>query len=339
MNLSINANGFSNAQNVTAGHKADQTKKQGKSIFFAGSPVMTTQNQIEQRKKMAQKNALKLVKDAWDNDKAVEQSVASIRQHYEELSAQRTEAQKNLADCREREKALKEQYEIADGSKEQQDLDLMKKRQDYLHGVGDELTKDEWKQLEEIDKQPLTEYQKRALEINSQAVVQKVTIRDTTNGMQADIGNIKRIGLEQLKSHGMVDAKNAADDIMDAANDDVISMLVSDAKEGIDEKMEEAKEDAKDAAEEKEKRQERLDAMEEKRAVEEALIEGTKEAVDRAKEKQQKHEAPDMQLDEILTLTTEHKQMDGVEQGLNDIKNSMKLLEADLKGAQVDKEV
>ena len=108
---------------------------------------------------------------------------------------------------------------------------------------------------------------------------------------------------------------------------------------GIDEKMEEAKEDAKDVADEKEKRQERLDALEEKRAVEKALIEGTKEAVDRAKEKQQKHEAPDMKLDEMLTLTTEHKQMNGVEQGLDDIKSSMKVLEADLKGIKVDKEV
>lgn len=157
--------------------------------------------------------------------------------------------------------------------------------------------------------------------------------------MQAAVGNVKRIMIEKLKTHGMVDAKNAADDIMDAANDDVVSMLVSDVKDGIDEKMEEAKEDAKDVADEKEKRQERLDALEEKRAVEEALIEGTKEAVDRAKEKQQRHEAPDMKLDEMLTLTTEHKQMNGVEQGLDDIKSSMKVLEADLKGIKVDKEV
>ena len=46
------------------------------------------------------------------------------------------------------------------------------------------LTRDEWKKLNEIDKQPLTEYQKRALEIHAQAVEEKVTIRDTTSGMQ-----------------------------------------------------------------------------------------------------------------------------------------------------------
>ena len=46
-----------------------------------------------------------------------------------------------------------------------------------------------------------------------------------------------------------------------------------------------------------------------------------------------------MKLDEMLTLTPEHKQMNGVEQGLDDIKSSMKVLEADLKGIKVDKEV
>ena len=324
MNLSINANGFSNVQNTAAGHKAEQANKQGKSAFFAGSPVLTTKNQIEQRKKMAQKSALKLVKDAWDNDQAVEKTVASQRQRYAELDAQRTEAKKTLAGYEDQEKTLKEQCNVADDSKEQQDLNLLEKRQEYRRGVGEELTRDEWKKLNEID---------------TQAVEEKVTIRDTTSGMQAAVGNVKRIMIEKLKTHGMVDAKNAADDIMDAANDDVVSMLVSDVKDGIDEKMEEAKEDAKDVADEKEKRQEHLDALEEKRAVEKALIEGTKEAVDRAKEKQQRHEAPDMKLDEMLTLTTEHKQMNGVEQGLDDIKSSMKVLEADLKGIKVDKEV
>ncbi len=146
---------------------------------------------------------------------------------------------------------MKEQCNVADDSKEQQDLNLLEKRQEYRRGVGEELTRDEWKKLNEIDKQPLTEYQKRALEIHAQAVEEKVTIRDTTSGMQAAVGNVKRIMIEKLKTHGMVDAKNAADDIMDAANDDVVSMLVSDVKDGIDEKMEEAKEDAKDVADEK----------------------------------------------------------------------------------------
>ena len=111
MNLSINANGFSNVQNTAAGHKAEQANKQGKSAFFAGSPVLTTKNQIEQRKKMAQKSALKLVKDAWDNDQAVEKTVASQRQRYAELDAQRTEAKKALAGYEDQEKTASDSTE------------------------------------------------------------------------------------------------------------------------------------------------------------------------------------------------------------------------------------
>ena len=153
---------------------------------------------------------------------------------------------------------MKEQCNVADDSKEQQDLNLLEKRQEYRRGVGEKLTRDEWKKLNEIDKQPLTEYQKRALEIHAQAVEEKVTIRDTTSGMQAAVGNVKRIMIEMWTVQ---------------------------------------------------------------------------------RKKQQRHEAPDMKLDEMLTLTTEHKQMNGVEQGLDDIKSSMKVLEADLKGIKVDKEV
>ena len=57
--------------------------------------------------------------------------------------------------------------------------------------MGEELTRDEWKKLNEIDKQPLTEYQKRALEIHAQAEEEKVTIR-----MLDDVGNVKSIMIE-----------------------------------------------------------------------------------------------------------------------------------------------
>lgn len=103
---------------------------------------------------MAQKSALKLVKDAWDNDQAVEKTVASQRQRYAELDAQRTEAKKALAGYEDQEKTLKEQCNVADDSKEQQDLNLLEKRQEYRRGVGEKLTRDEWKKLNEIDKQP-----------------------------------------------------------------------------------------------------------------------------------------------------------------------------------------
>lgn len=59
MNLSINANGFSNVQNTAAGHKAEQANKQGKSAFFAGSPVLTTKKSDRTAKKDGTEKCLK----------------------------------------------------------------------------------------------------------------------------------------------------------------------------------------------------------------------------------------------------------------------------------------
>ena len=45
-----------------------------------------------------------------------------------------------------------------------------------------------------------------------------------------------------------------------------------------------------------------------------------------------------MNMGEIVTLARDYRQPENVSQTLNEIKNNMKLLEADLKGIQVDEE-
>ena len=74
---------------------------------------------------------------------------------------------------------------------------------------------------------------------------------------------VEDIMVERLKSHGMVDAREEADDIMEAAGKEILGMLVDEAKEKVDEKQEEEKEKAEELAEKKEEEQERLDAKKE----------------------------------------------------------------------------
>lgn len=50
MNLSINANGFSNVQNTAAGHKAEQANKQGKSAFCGKSGTDNKKSDRQQKK-------------------------------------------------------------------------------------------------------------------------------------------------------------------------------------------------------------------------------------------------------------------------------------------------
>ena len=267
----------------------------------------------------------------------MDDTIKSHRDSYAELENRKKEALAAIDETNRQKEALREQCDVDADSQEQQDLLLLEKEQDYKNGVLDEgLTDEEYDRLAEIHKKPLTEYQKQALELNNYAADHKREIRRADYGMTAEKQNVSRIKLERLKTHAMVDAQGAADDIMDAANDEIIGMLVQEAKDQQDEKMDEAKEKADEAMKEKEKREEKLDEMKLERAIERAMIEGTDEAVEEAERIKRQNDSPDIQMTDMVDLADGADLKKSVDQNLGDIKSSMKVLEADLKGIKVD---
>lgn len=333
VSLSVSANGIFGTQ-----QEKTQAAGNGKNVFFAGESNLTA-DPIEQRRKMAQKRALQVVGDAWENEQSVNRDIQNRREQYAQMQARKKEAQEQLADVRKDEKALQQLYEVPADSREQQELELLKKAQDWKNHVGEALTQEEKERLSEIDLNNLTEYQQRALELNDRAAVFQKTAQQEERKMQEAVSAVKQILLEKLKSHPMVDAQKAAEDILEAANGEIIGMLVQDAVDQADDKLEEEKEAAKEDAEEKEQREELLDELAGKRAMEEALIEGTREASERAKEKQRQVEMPGMDFTDMLTITAKQQLSEEAKQSLAEIKSSMKLLEADLKGIRVDDEI
>ena len=243
---------------------------------------------MEARKKQAQEKAYKVVKEAFANDRFVDESIQSRRDHYAEMSKARDEATEQLKDITRM---------IEESEEERPDL---------------------------VD----------------QANKFRKDIEDANKQMRDDVSDVKQIRLERLKTHPMIDAEKEADSILDAANDDIKGMLIQDAVDNIDKKQEENEEKAKDASEEKKEKDEQLEAAEEKRAVQEALILRTKEAIEEAKSVQKRNEAPDMEMEDMIDLTKITTSGSGkdVKQSLDDIKSSMKVLEADLKGIKVDQE-
>lgn len=339
MNISVNANQTGGFDNSVSWNPNQQDAKEKRKSLFAGD-FQLTNDPVEQRKKLAQKQALKVVRDAWENDQTVNQSIEERRSHYQQMKVLRDEATEEAARLSEAEKNLQEQYGVSDDSKEQQDLELLEKYQDYKNGVTtNPLTKEEMEQVSELIKQPLTEYQKRALELNAQAGKFKIDARDARLAMKDDVADVKSILLEKLKSNPMLDAQKAAEEIWKAANEDLIGMAVEEAVEHLEEKMEEQEEKAEKSAEEQEEKDEQLEELREKRALEQALIEKTKEAVERAEAEHRRNESPDLDLEELLDATKMNQQSTDVKASLNEIKSSMNLLEADLKGIQVDEEI
>ncbi len=213
MKLTVNAAGFNNS--VYMGTKDGQSVRTVKNAAFGGATKLG-EDPVAKRREEARRQAWKVVENAWKNDRSVDDTIQSHRDSYAELENRKKGA-------------LREQCGVDADSQEQQDLLLLEKEQDYKNGVLDEgLTDEEYDRLAEIHKKPLTEYQKQALELNNYAADHKREIRRADYGMTAEKQNVSRIKLERLKTHAMVDAQGAADDIMDAVNDEIIGMLVRD---------------------------------------------------------------------------------------------------------------
>lgn len=338
MNISVNANkagGFSENIHVNAHNKS---QNQGRKSLYLGDTSLAD-NPIAQRRKQAQKQAMKVVRDAWENDMAVSKSVEDRRAHYQQMEAQKEEAQKQAEQLSNDEKTLQEQYAVAPDSQEQQDLEVLKKFQDYNRNVtSTPLTKEESERVDELLKHPLTEYQQRALELNKRAGDFKKDAKAAYDAMKDDVSDIRSILQEKLKSNPMLDAQKAEEDIWGATNDDILGLATQEAMDHIEEENKKREEESEKAAEKKEEKEEQLEKVQEGRAYEQAIMEGTKEALDRAEARARQNDAPDMNFGDMYDVTKMNQQTTDMSSSLNDIKNSMKLLEADLKGIQIDEE-
>jgi putative Holliday junction resolvase len=132
-----------------------------------------------------------------------------------------------------------------------------------------------------------------------------------------------------------------ADEIMDEAERAVVGMVMSDAKDKLDEKLREEQEKAEEKKEEEEK-QEKIEAQrEEKKEIQEALTEGSREAVQEARERSRQREGNDLDLTDVMGSdpTAMLEKTSNVNAQLDDLKNKMALIDADLKGLKVDETV
>ena len=303
MSLTINANMANYIENGTM--FTGKSEQGNRKTFFAGNSNLAN-DPIAEKRKEAQEKAWKVVSDAWDADKAIDKSVEDRQNHYNEMLEIVKEAQSHLKDINAQVDALKEEY-----------------------GVTEEMSFKDWP----------SEYKQRYLELNKQASAFGAQIYDAQKYMKDDIADIKAIAQERLKSDPMLDAQKTADAIEAAANEEIIGMAMQQAKDHIDEKMEEAEEKAEEKAEEEEAKEEKLEDLKEIKALQEAIIEGTKEAVAEAEARRHENETPELPLDELIKLTQMNTETDKAQKTLDEIKYSMNLLEADLKGIEIDEEI
>lgn len=270
-----------------------------------------------------QKQAMRLVSDAWGKDQRSDQKIDDKRQLRQTMLSRIGDTTERLKEFDDAKARLQEQYEIDPESQEQKDLELLEKYQDYLKGLGtSDFSEEEVDRLEELQSMSRTQYQIDVLKLNEEAEQEKLNIQK----MDWQGKNLKRSIVEdkneQLKSKDMLNANEAKDQIMDAVSKDIMNLLVQEVKDNIDEKTEEDQKKAEKAEEKQEEQQERIDKTKENRKDQEEIIEG------------------ELKSDK-LEIEASFKQqgageMEQAQKSIQKILKENKLINEDLKGIEID---
>ncbi len=342
--IKVSASAKMRAEERTGGKKEKENRK----TIYAGDIGM--QNDfISMKKQSARKRAMKIINDAWNTDRKIDQGIEEIKGKIELLRGEFAQNQDKIAEGNAKKEQLREEYGVEKDSQEQKDLELLEKQADSrIYGNGPEgvqFTEEEEKRLAELEGKPLTEYQKRAMKIHGGQEEYKRNALKIENQIEGANASIRDIKLERLKTvPPMVKAKKKADKILEQASEEVIGLLAEEAKEHIDETYEEIREEAKEKAEEKEKQEERLEAVrEEKKQLEQQADisqEKNHEAEATRKEQQSKSREETELLENVEAAGRGGK--DSVSDAQAEIKEMLrkiKLLEEDLKGISVDEEL
>ena len=274
MKISENFSVYAGGESAITNSFATQEKKQGESIFAGDLKQGLVQDPIARRREQAQKEALKVVSDAFEGDLAIDKDIENGYERIKELQSGMHEAEVRMQEIDEQQKFLTEEQGYAPDHPELADL------------------AEEKKELQKEYNTCLSE-------------------------MKGEIAAIKAVKLERLKHTPMLDAEKEAEAIMEQAGEEIMSMLLEEGKEHLDE--------------EQELREEKAEKIEEQKEEQEAFIEAQKEKKEAAEEF-----AEDMPMEEMLTL--EQAKTD-VQKEVQNIVDKMKLIAEDMKGAVVDKSV
>lgn len=157
---------------------------------------------------------------------------------------------------------------------------------------------------------------KKELEAGLAELQERKTKQD--DEMHAAYAVARGMKLERLKHHDMLDAQEQGDEILEAAEKNVIGILTEEVKDKVDQDMEETKEEAEEKKEEKELLEEKIEATKERREEKDDRIEkDTKDLVELWQEQEE----------------IQKQQQDG---NLPDMKKSLELVVGELQLAAED---
>lgn len=292
--------------------QAEWAKKEGKDSYDGKSKTIYAgdflrefplRERIQQKKAEAQQRALKIVQDAWDGDRQLDDEIKAREEESGQLREDNQEVLDNLEDVNQRMGDLREAFGVSPDSEEQQELDRMM----------------EMRRSGKIDlsgKEP-TEYQRRAMALEDEAAIYRKQIAANNGKILENSDVAKAIRDTRLKSHAMADAQAQAQDVMESLTDEIVGLVTEEAKEHLDEEQEKREEVAQEI---KEKKEEQEEVQEERDKREEEL----QDLID------------EMPVGEMTEL---QQTIDEVKQQIQKVLTEANLAAEDVKGAKVDASV
>ena len=302
-------------------HTDGNGKNQNNSAKSINGAALTERTDpIAARKKQARNAAMKIIGDAFANDQNVDKDLDSHRQRIREIREEISGYREEIKNIKENREQLRKEYGIDENSEEERQLKLLEKEADSrTKGSNVTLTQDEMNEVGLIRVRGLTEYQHRAMELKESERYYSDFIYDAENERKTENAIISNTKIERLKYSPMLDAREQADKIMGAAEKEVLGMLYEEGKEHIDEEQEKKEEEAKAQKEKKEELEERIEKAKEKRKEQEEFTEDI--------------------LDAVTEGEIKNSDINDAQQEIKEMMSKMKLLEEDVKGAAIDKEV
>ena len=280
---------------------------------------------IEQKKKQAQSMALQLMENVFERDSKMDADEVERTKHVKELKAENNEHQEILKDIEKERQRMEEEFNITKDGEEYKDLELLRKSRDCSKNPGMSLTEEEKQKVASLYAEGLSDYQKEMLKLDANEDEYRKKIEENNKKIVEENAIVRGMKIERLKTHDMVDAEKQGEQIKEAANKEIIGMLVEEVKENVDDKIEEEKQQAQEKKQEKEELEARIEAAREEKTG----------------HKEDEHEEM-YELDAILEdvkAVQNGSTLPDIKKSMNQIVNELKLTTEDLKGAVVDSEI
>ena len=125
--LAANKNGLFANNEITIKHGQDNKEAKGGKSIFAGSFNLQNNNNIELKRKLAQKRAMKIVSDTFASEQKIDGSMDEMRAQQEQLKQETLENKKSIKEIQEQREKLMGDYNVTEESQEHKDLELLRK--------------------------------------------------------------------------------------------------------------------------------------------------------------------------------------------------------------------